>query len=144
MPPLGSRGPDADFDANDDFVAARGGITGSQWARSGNPVALVFPASSYSAGVLGATAAVAALLARGANGAGQVVEVSLLAGAFSLHTGAILRHEKMTAPITARRIRSARFRFIACSKPLTASICSPRAATRPSGANSRLQSSARI
>ena len=51
VPPLGSRGPDADFDANDDLVAARGGITGSQWARSGNPVALVFPAASYSAGV---------------------------------------------------------------------------------------------
>jgi crotonobetainyl-CoA:carnitine CoA-transferase CaiB-like acyl-CoA transferase len=96
VPPLGSRGPDADLDANDDLVAARGGITGSQWARSGNPVALTFPASSYSAGVLAATAAVAALLARGANGAGQAVEVSLLAGAFSLHTGAILHHEKMT------------------------------------------------
>ncbi|MGH7925321.1 MAG: CoA transferase, partial [Candidatus Binatus sp.] len=96
VPPLGSRGPDADFDANDDLVAARGGITGSQWARSGNPVALVFPAASYSAGVIAATAAVAAILARGANGAAQAVEVSLLAGAFSLHTGAILRHEKMT------------------------------------------------
>jgi crotonobetainyl-CoA:carnitine CoA-transferase CaiB-like acyl-CoA transferase len=97
VPPLGSRGPDADFDANDDLVAARGGITGSQWARSGNPVALVFPAASYSAGVMAATAAVAAILARGSNGPGQAVEVSLLAGAFSLHTGGILRHEKMTA-----------------------------------------------
>ncbi len=96
VPALGSRGPDADFDANDDLVAARGGITGSQWARSGNPVALVFPAASYSAGVMAATAAVAAILARGANGTGQAVEVSLLAGAFSLHTGGILRHEKMT------------------------------------------------
>jgi len=97
VPPLGSRGPDADFDANDDIVAARGGITGTQWARSGNPVALVFPAVSYSAGVMAATGAVAAILARGASGAGQAVEVSLLAGAFSLHTGAILRHEKMTS-----------------------------------------------
>ena len=96
VPPLGSRGPDADFDANDDLVAARGGITGSQWARSGNPVALVFPAASYSAGVMAATAALAAILARGRDGAGQAVEVSLLAGAFSLHTGGILRHEKMT------------------------------------------------
>ncbi len=96
VPPLGSRGPDADFDANDDLVTARGGITGSQWARSGDPVALVFPAASYSAGVMAATAAVAAILARGADGAGDAVEVSLLAGAFSLHTGAILRHEKMT------------------------------------------------
>jgi crotonobetainyl-CoA:carnitine CoA-transferase CaiB-like acyl-CoA transferase len=97
VPPLGSAGPDADFEANDDIVAARGGITGTQWARSGNPVALVFPAVSYSAGVMAATAAVAAILARGASNAGQAVEVSLLAGAFSLHTGAILRHEKMTA-----------------------------------------------
>ncbi|MGB8684268.1 MAG: CoA transferase, partial [Candidatus Binatus sp.] len=97
VPALGSRGPDADFDANDDIVAARGAITGTQWARSGNPVALVFPAASYSAGVMAATAAVAALLARGDSGTGQAVEVSLLAGAFSLHTGAILRHEKMTA-----------------------------------------------
>src|SRR5277367_2059897 len=98
VPPLGARGPDSRVDANDDLVAARGGITGSQWARSGNPVALVFPASSYSAGVLAATAAVAALLVRGASGAGQAVEASLLAGALSLHTGAILRHEKMTSP----------------------------------------------
>jgi crotonobetainyl-CoA:carnitine CoA-transferase CaiB-like acyl-CoA transferase len=96
IPPLGSHGPDADFDANDELVAARGGIIGSQWARSGNPVALTFPAASYAAGVMAATAAVAAILARGANGAGQAVEVSILAGAFSLHTGGILRHEKMT------------------------------------------------
>ncbi len=127
VPPLGSRGPDADFDANDDLVAARGGITGSQWARSGNPVALVFPAASYSAGVMGATAAVAAILARGANGAGQLVEVSLLAGAFSLHTGGILRHEKMTTlyhgpqdplgPIPVYRLFEAadgKYLFVAC------------------------------
>jgi len=128
VPPLGSRGPDADFDANDDLVAARGGITGSQWARSGNPVALTFPASSYSAGVLAATAAVAALLARGASRAGQAVEVSLLAGAFSLHTGAILHHEKLTTlyhgqlqdplgPIPVYRLFEAsdgKFLFAAC------------------------------
>ena len=97
VPPLGSRGPDADFDANDDLVSARGGITGSQWARSGNPVALVFPAASYSAGVMAATAAVAAIVARGANRAGDAVEVSILAGAFSLQTGGIMSHEKMTS-----------------------------------------------
>jgi crotonobetainyl-CoA:carnitine CoA-transferase CaiB-like acyl-CoA transferase len=96
VPALGSRGPDSDFDANDELVAARGGITGSQWARSGNPVALVFPAASYSAGVMAATAAVAAIVARGADRAGDTVEVSLLAGAFSLQTGSILRHEAMT------------------------------------------------
>jgi crotonobetainyl-CoA:carnitine CoA-transferase CaiB-like acyl-CoA transferase len=95
VPPLGERGPAADLDANDDLAAAAGGITGSQWARSGDPIALTFPAASYSAGMLAATAAVAALAARG-GGDGQAVEVSLLAGAFSLQTGGILKHEKMT------------------------------------------------
>jgi crotonobetainyl-CoA:carnitine CoA-transferase CaiB-like acyl-CoA transferase len=96
VPPLGNRGPLADFDASDELVSALGGIYGSQWALSGNPVALHFPAASYSAGALGATATVAALCARDEVGSGQVVEVSLLAGAFSLQTGGIMRHEKMT------------------------------------------------
>jgi crotonobetainyl-CoA:carnitine CoA-transferase CaiB-like acyl-CoA transferase len=100
VPPLGNRGPLADFDASDELASALGGIYGSQWALSGNPVALHFPAASYAAGVLGATAAVAALCARERGGGGQprgqLVEVSLLAGAFSLQTGGIMRHEKMT------------------------------------------------
>jgi len=96
VPPLGNRGPLADFDASDELASALGGIYGSQWALSGNPVALHFPAASYSAGVLAATAAVAALCARDSGGGGQLVEVSLLAGAFSLQTGGIMRHEKMT------------------------------------------------
>src|SRR5579875_459638 len=54
LPPFGNRGPDADFEAGEALVAAFGGISGSQWARSGNPVPLVFPAASYSAGVMGA------------------------------------------------------------------------------------------
>ncbi|MGH7949290.1 MAG: CaiB/BaiF CoA transferase family protein [Candidatus Binataceae bacterium] len=127
IPAFGSRGPDADTDANDDLVAARAGITGSQWARSGNPVALTFPAASYSAGVLGATAAAAALYARGADGLGQELEVSLMAGAFSLQTGGILRHDKMQrlyhgpqdplGPIPCYRLFEAadgRYLFIAC------------------------------
>jgi crotonobetainyl-CoA:carnitine CoA-transferase CaiB-like acyl-CoA transferase len=96
VPPLGNHGPLADFDASDELASALGGIYGSQWALSGNPVALHFPAASYSAGVLGATAVVAALCARESSGGGQLVEVSLLAGAFSLQTGGIMRHEKMT------------------------------------------------
>jgi len=95
VPPFGSRGPEAEFDANDELVAARAGIAGSQWARSGNPVPLVFPAASYSAGVMGASAAVAGLIAREHTGAGQELEVSLLAGALSLQTGSVLKHEKM-------------------------------------------------
>src|SRR5258708_3767210 len=127
MTPLGSRGPDANFAANDDLVAARSGITGSQWARSGDPVALVFPAASYSAGVMAASAAAAAIFSRGRDGAGQSLEVSLLAGAFSLQTGGILRHEKMTSlyhgpqdplgPIPCYRLFEAadgKFLFAAC------------------------------
>jgi crotonobetainyl-CoA:carnitine CoA-transferase CaiB-like acyl-CoA transferase len=126
MAPLGVSGPDANFDADDDLVAARSGITGSQWARSGDPVALTFPAASYSAGVMGASAAAAAIFARG-DGAGQSVEVSVLAGAFSLQTGGILRHQKMTSlyhgpqdplgPIPCYRLFEAadgKFLFAAC------------------------------
>jgi crotonobetainyl-CoA:carnitine CoA-transferase CaiB-like acyl-CoA transferase len=127
VPPLGNRGPLADFDASDELASALGGIYGSQWALSGNPVALHFPAASYSAGVLGATAVAAALCAREAGGGGQVVEVSLLAGAFSLQTGGIMRHEKMTrmyegpldplGPIPCYRLFRAaddRYLFVAC------------------------------
>ncbi len=125
--PLGNRGPLADFDASDELASALGGIYGSQWALSGNPVALHFPAASYSAAVLGATAMVAALCAREAGGGGQVVEVSLLAGAFSLQTGGIMRHEKMTrmyegpldplGPIPCYRLFRAaddQYLFVAC------------------------------
>ena len=96
VPPFGSRGPLAEFDANDELIAAFGGITGSQWARSSNPVALVFPAASYSAGLMAATGATAALYARANGVAGQAVEASMLAGAFSLQTGGILHHESLT------------------------------------------------
>lgn len=95
MPPFGSRGPLAELDADDQLVSALGGIAGDQWARSGDPVAMTFPAASYSAGILGATAATAAILARRNGGLGQQVEVSMLAGAFSLQTGALVRHEEM-------------------------------------------------
>ncbi|MGH7934504.1 MAG: CoA transferase, partial [Candidatus Binataceae bacterium] len=127
LPPLGLNGPDADLDADEELAAALGAIAGSQWSRSGNPVPLTFPAASYSAGVLGATAVTAALIARGDGGEGQAVEVSLLAGAFSLQTGAIMRHEKMTSlyhgsqdplgPIPCYRLFEARdgqYLFVAC------------------------------
>ena len=127
VPSFGSRGPEAEFDASDEIVAARAGISGSQWARSGNPVPLVFPAASYSAGVMGASAAVAALLAGDRGGEGQELEVSILAGALSLQTGGVLKHEKMTAmyhgpqdplgPIPCYRLFEAsdgKFLFAAC------------------------------
>ncbi len=130
MPPLGSRGPLADLDADEDIAAAIGAISGNQWTRSGDPSPLTFPAASYSAAVLGATAAVAALIARDAEDAGQTIEVSLLAGALSLQTGGVLRHGKLTTlnsgaqdplgPIPCYRLFEAadgRFLFIACGNP---------------------------
>jgi crotonobetainyl-CoA:carnitine CoA-transferase CaiB-like acyl-CoA transferase len=127
LPSFGSRGPEAEFDANDDLVAARAGIAGSQWALSGNPVPLVFPAASYSAGVMGASAAVAGLIAREHTGEGQELEVSLLAGALSLQTGGVLKHEQMTTlypgpqdplgPIPCYRLFEAsdhKYLFVAC------------------------------
>ncbi len=125
--PFGARGPEANFEANEDLAAARGGITGNQWARSAAPVALVFPAASYSAGVMGASAAVAALIARERLGRGQSIEVSLIAGALSLQTGGVIRHERMTTlyhgpqdplgPIPCYRLFEAddgKYLFVAC------------------------------
>ena len=74
IPLFGSRGPEAEFDASDELVAARAGIAGSQWSRSGNPVPLVFPGGEFSAGVMGASAAVAGLIAREHTGEGQELE----------------------------------------------------------------------
>ncbi|MGH7986353.1 MAG: CaiB/BaiF CoA transferase family protein [Candidatus Binataceae bacterium] len=129
-PPFGLRGPDADLDGDEELAAALGGIPGTQWARSGEPVALTFPAASYSAGVLGAAAVTAALIARSRDGGGQAVEVSLLAGTFSLQTGGIMRHEKMTSlyhgpqdplgPIPCYRLfeaKDGRYLFVACGNP---------------------------
>lgn len=125
--PFGARGPEADFEANEDLAAARAGITGNQWARSGNPVAMVFPVASYSAGVMGACAAVAALIARERIATGQSMDVSLIAGALSLQTGGAIRHERMTTmyhgpqdplgPIPCYRLFEAsdgKYLFVAC------------------------------
>ena len=123
VPAFGSRGPDAEFDASDELVAARAGIAGSQWARSGNPVPLVFPAASYSAGVMGAK--------RGGRGAHRTRAYRRGPGARSLATcrRAIATNgrraearEDDDACIMVRRIRSVRFRAIGSSRPPTINI----------------------
>jgi crotonobetainyl-CoA:carnitine CoA-transferase CaiB-like acyl-CoA transferase len=95
MPPLGSRGPYADFAAHDDLVRAWSGIFATQSSRSGNPVVTVFPAPSYEAGLLGAAAAVAGLIARHNGAASEPAEVSLLAGSLALQSGDFVRHPKL-------------------------------------------------
>src|SRR5579875_2393032 len=92
MPPLGSRGPYAGLQLEDDLVRAWSGIFASQIARSGKPVVTTFPAPSYQAGLMGAAAAVAGLVAR-EDGAGYgPAEVSLLAGALALQSGDFIRN----------------------------------------------------
>ena len=127
MPPMGTRGPSANLAAENDLVEAHGGIAATQWSRSGNPVAQTFPAASYQAGILGAAAAVAALVAREEGAGGQVIEASILAGAISLQTGGVMRHSKMTrlyagpedplGPIPVYRLYEAadgQYLFVAC------------------------------
>src|SRR5579871_6720941 len=92
LPPFGSAAPLADLEGGEELAAALSGVTGSQWARSGDPVATIFPVVSYATGVLGAIAATAALLARDRAGVGQAVEVPMIAGGLALQTGAALRH----------------------------------------------------
>jgi crotonobetainyl-CoA:carnitine CoA-transferase CaiB-like acyl-CoA transferase len=95
MPPLGSRGPYAEIDADDELLRAWSGIFGSQASRSGNPVATVFPAPSYEAGLLGAAGATAALIAREHGRRFAPVEVSLLAGSLALQSGDFLRNPRL-------------------------------------------------
>ncbi len=102
MPPFGSRGAEAGFDACEEAVQARGGLAGNQFTRSGDPAPLTLPAVGYAAGVMAAAAAVAALIARDAGDAGQsregqLIEVPLLAAALALQTGTIIRHPKLVA-----------------------------------------------
>jgi crotonobetainyl-CoA:carnitine CoA-transferase CaiB-like acyl-CoA transferase len=129
LPPFGDAGALADMQGGEELAAALSGVTGSQWARSGNPVATIFPVVSYATGVLGATGAVAALIARRRSGLGQAVEVPMIAGGLALQTGAALRHPAMRplhptegsqnplGPIPCYRVFEAadgRHLFIAC------------------------------
>ena len=129
MPPFGSRGAEADFDACEEAVQARGGLAGNQFTRSGDPAPLTLPAVMYAAGAIAASAAVAALIARGAGADGQLIEVPLLAGALSLQTGTIISHPKLVAlyaegandplgPIPSFRLFQAAdglYMFVACA-----------------------------
>ena len=129
MPPSGSRGEMADVAANDDLVAARGGLFATQWAGRDGPVFLTVPIASYGAAMLAAGAVCAALLARERTGVGQQVEVSWLAGALAMQTGTLLMHPAVQrvmgvwrdpqGSIPVYRLYEARdgWLFIACATP---------------------------
>jgi crotonobetainyl-CoA:carnitine CoA-transferase CaiB-like acyl-CoA transferase len=96
MPPLGSRGPYAEIPAGCDLVQAWSGMLASQNSLSGNPVDTPFPLACYQAGLLGAAAAVAGLIATGESGSGQSIELSLLAAALSIQSGDYLRNPQLS------------------------------------------------
>ncbi len=103
MPPLGSQGPYADLAAGDELASAISGVTAAQGSLSGDPVPLAFPLVSYQTGILGALAAVAALYWRDVAGQGQLVEVSMLAGALSVQSGSIVQHPELISMMAANR-----------------------------------------
>lgn len=130
MPPLGGRGPLADLETGEELAAALGGLAGNQWLLSGAPVISALPLANYAAGMLGAAAAAAALSAREGNGAGGLIEVSILAGALALQTGGIISHPEASGvgrgggdplgPIPCYRLFQAadkKYLFIACGNP---------------------------
>lgn len=127
MPPFGSRGAHAERAADDALVAALDGIMATQYAWKPGPTYLTVPLSSYGAAMLAAGAAAAALRVRERTGAGQLVEVSWLAGGFAVQTGTVLLGEGISrfsgtgqnplGPVPVYRLFRAaddRYLFIAC------------------------------
>ena len=84
IPPVGEDWPGERVPRDDDVVAGHAGVFASQWAYREGPVYIVIPLSSYGAAFLSVSAIGSALLAKGKTGLGQRVEVSWLAGSFSL------------------------------------------------------------
>jgi crotonobetainyl-CoA:carnitine CoA-transferase CaiB-like acyl-CoA transferase len=131
-PAFGSRGAIADLEGGELSVQAVSGIAASQWARSGNPVATIFPVTGYATALLGAIGVVTALIARDRGAGGQAVEVPMIAGGLALQTGAALRHPQLRplhpiggsveplGPIPCYRLFEAadgQYLFVACGTP---------------------------
>lgn len=89
IPPFGEHGPLVRHPRSPGMVAAVGGIMDGQAATDGEPVYPVIPAASYGAGLLGAAAVAAALVARERTGRGRFMEVSELAGALAVQPGTV-------------------------------------------------------
>lgn len=129
LPAFGSQGPHARRYPDDSLVAAVSGLLGSQWSHRDGGVHLVIPIASYGAAFVASTAIAAALYEREQSGKGQSIEVSWLAGAFAMQTGAILYHPEMLrlfsgrmnplGPIPVYRLYQAQddWLFVACGNP---------------------------
>jgi crotonobetainyl-CoA:carnitine CoA-transferase CaiB-like acyl-CoA transferase len=129
LPAFGGKGPHARRYPDDSLVAAVSGLLGSQWSHRDGGVHLVIPIASYGAAFVASAAIAAALHEREHSGAGQYIEVSWLAGAFAMQTGAILSHPEMLrlfsgrmnplGPIPVYRLYKAQddWLFVACGNP---------------------------
>jgi crotonobetainyl-CoA:carnitine CoA-transferase CaiB-like acyl-CoA transferase len=85
--PFGQTGPDARAPASDITVCAAAGITYSVGAPEREPLTPPLFQSEYQAGMGGAAATVAALLARSSMGGGQHADVSALEIFATIHSG---------------------------------------------------------
>jgi len=126
LPAFGSKGPHARRYPDDSLVAAVSGLLGSQWSHRDGGVQLVIPIASYGAAFIACSSITAALYEREQSRKGQQIEVSWLAGAFAMQTGAILYHPDLLrlfsgrmnplGPIPCYRLYQAQddWLFIAC------------------------------
>lgn len=102
LPAFGSKGPHAHRFPDDTLVAAVSGLLGSQWSHRDGGVYLVIPIASYGAAFVASAAISAALFEREHSGKGQQIEVSWLAGAFAMQTGAVLYHPELLRLFSGR------------------------------------------
>jgi len=102
MPPFGEEGPLAEKPGDEWVVAAYAGIMAGQGGLGQPPVYVTLPLASYGAAQVAAYATATALYVREAEGIGQKVEMSLLAGAIAQETAGFLRSETIQ-PITLTR-----------------------------------------
>ena len=129
LPAFGAKGPHASRYQDDSLVAAVSGLLGSQWSHRDGGVHLVIPIASYGAAFVASASIAAALYEREQSHTGQHIEVSWLAGAFAMQTGAILSHPEMLrlfssrmnplGPIPVYRLYKAQddWLFVACGNP---------------------------
>lgn len=102
LPAFGSKGPHARRYPDDSLVAAVSGLLGSQWSHRDGGVHLVIPIASYGAAFIASSSITAALYEHEQSGKGQQIEVSWLAGAFAMQTGAILYHPELLRLFSGR------------------------------------------
>ena len=129
LPAFGTTGPHATRYPDDALVAAVSGLLGSQWSHRDGGVYLVIPIASYGAAFVASSSIAAALFEREDSGLGQKLEVSWLAGAFAMNTGAALYHPDIMrlfsgrmnplGPIPVYRLFKAQddWLFVACGNP---------------------------